>query len=117
MPYVDIEDLGDKGVTMLETICQNMEGFTKKQLNAAILARKAQAMVGHPPDEKFKQMVSRGNLKNCKVSVQDITNAHTIFGHKCSRLKEGAVRKSPSGWSLSTARYQKISMCFTVLLL
>jgi len=95
MPYIDLEDLGDEGVMMLETVRKNMEGFTKRQLDKAVLARKAQAMVAHPPDEKFKQMVSRGSLKNCKVQIQDISNARSIFGHNRSRLKGGTVRKKP----------------------
>ena len=60
---------------MLGTVRKNFEGFTKKQVKKAILARKAQAMVAHPPDEKFKQMVSYESLRNCNVKVDDITNA------------------------------------------
>ena len=37
-------------------------------------------MVGHPPDEKFKQLVRSQSLKNCLAKVNDITNARTIFG-------------------------------------
>ena len=61
---------------MLETVRKNFEGYTKKQVENAILARKIQAMVAHTPDQKFKDMVSHKILSNCRVRVDDINNAH-----------------------------------------
>ena len=94
MPYIDLRE-HQEGVIMLETVRKNFEGYTKRQVKKAILAREAQAMVAHPPDEKFKQMVSHENLRNCDVKVKDITNAHAIFGANRSRLKGGTVRQRP----------------------
>ena len=59
------------------------------------LAREAQAMIGHPLDEKFKQIASHENLRNYHVKIEDITNAHAIFGPNRSRLKGGTVRQKP----------------------
>ena len=78
MLYIDLRE-SRAGVIMLETLQKNFEGFTKKQVKKAILAREAQAMVAHPPDEKFKQMVSHESLRNCSVKVDDITNAQIFF--------------------------------------
>ena len=80
---------------MFETVRNNFEGYTKRQVKKAILAREAQAMVAHPTDEKFKQMVSHENLKNCDVRVEHITDAHAIVGHNRSRLKGGTVSQKP----------------------
>ena len=80
---------------MLETVQKNFEGYTKREVKKAILAREAQAMVAHPPDDKFKQMVSHENLRNCSVKVKDITNARALFGLNRSRLKGGTVRQNP----------------------
>ena len=85
----------ENGIIMLETVRENFGGYTKKQVEKAILARKAQTMVGHPPDEKFKQMVSHGNLSNCNVTVEDATNARALFGPNRSRLKGGTVMQKP----------------------
>ena len=63
MPYIDLRE-HPEGFQMLETVCQNYEGFMKTQVQKAILARKTQAMVAHPTDKEFKQMVSSGLLKN-----------------------------------------------------
>ena len=52
-------------------------------------------MVSHPPDEKFKDMVSHKSLSNCSVKVDDITNAHAIFGTNCYILKGATVRQKP----------------------
>ena len=55
-------------------------------------------MVGHPPDTKFKQLVIPQSLENCRVKVNDITNARAIFGiylpgsgGRTTRLKPGRV--------------------------
>ena len=94
MPYIDLRE-HQEGVIMIETVRKNFEGYTKRQVKKAILAREAQAMVAHPTDEKFKQMVSHEKLKNCNVRVEHITDAHAIFGHNRSRLKGGTVRQKP----------------------
>ena len=94
MPYIDMRE-HQEGVTMLETVRKNFEGYKKKQVENAILARKMQAMVAHPPDEKFKDMVSHKSLSNFRVRVYDITNAHAIFGPNRSRLKGATVRQKP----------------------
>ena len=54
-----------------------------------------QAVVAHPPDDKFKDMVSHKSLSNCRVRVDDITNTHSIFGPNRSRFKGVTVRQKP----------------------
>ena len=80
---------------MIETDRNNFEGYTKKQVENAILARKMQAMVARTPEEKFKDMVRHKILSNCRIKVDDITNAHAIFGPNRSILKGATVRQKP----------------------
>ena len=94
MPCIDMRE-HQEGVAMLETVRKNFEGYTKKQVENVILVRKMQAMVAHPPDDKFKDMVRHESLPNCRVRVDEITNAHTIFGPNRSRLKGATVRYKP----------------------
>ena len=94
MPYIDIRE-HQEGVAMLETVQKNFEGYTKKQVENATLARKMQAMLAHPPYEKFKDTVSHKSLSNCRVRVDDITNAHAIFIPNHSILKGAKVRQKP----------------------
>ena len=51
---------------------------TRRQIEKVILTRKAQAMLGHLPDNKFKQLVNSTSVKHCKVKVNDVTNALAI---------------------------------------
>ena len=78
MPYIGMLE-HKEAFALVQTVCKNFEGYTKRQAKQAILVRKAQAMVGHPTDDKFKHMVSSKSTTNCRVNVNDVTNAHTIF--------------------------------------
>ena len=79
----------------IKTVRRNFEGWTKREIQDAVSAREAQAMVGHPPDEKFKQLVSSKSLKNCRVKVNDITNARAIFGPYLPGLGGRTTRRKP----------------------
>ena len=59
MPYIDLRE-ENTGLTMIQTICQNFEGFTGREVLQAKLAREVQSQIGHPPDEKFKQIIRAG---------------------------------------------------------
>ena len=63
----------------------------------AISARKAQAMIGIPFEEEFKDQVRKKfiALKSIPVIYAIITNAHTIFGTNLSGVRRGggAVRQ------------------------
>ncbi len=43
---------------MLKNYKKNFKGFTNKQVEKAILAQNTQAMMAHPSDNQFKQVVS-----------------------------------------------------------
>ena len=72
MPYVDLNDVTTAFASemfananidalqerKIETVRKNMEGFSRKEVKGATLARIAQSKVAHPPDSKFKLMVS-----------------------------------------------------------
>ena len=75
---------------MIETVQNNFEGVTKKQLDKAILARVLQRRIGHPPGERYKEIVSLH--PNCPVSVTDINNARLIFGPNISGLRRRTTR-------------------------
>ena len=89
MPYIDIRE-HHQGISMIETVQKNFEGVTKKQLNKAIMARVLQRRIGHPPEERYKEIVSLH--AKCPVSITDITNARAIFGRNRSGLRGRTVR-------------------------
>ena len=55
MPFIDLRKQ-QKGWAMIETMRRNYEKFTQKEIEKATLARKVQARIGNPPDERFRQI-------------------------------------------------------------
>ena len=96
MPYVDLHD-HKEGLVMIETAEKNFEGFTKREIEKAILARKVQSRIGHPPDGRFKEIVSlsENGLKNCPIDVSNIDVSNAIFGPNRAGLKGRTTRKKP----------------------
>ena len=109
MPYVDLNDVTTAFASIffananidalqerkIETIRKNMEGFSRKEVKGAHLARIAQSMVAHPPDSKFKLMVSLPSLKKFPVTVNDLTNARAIFAPDQPGLAGRSTRQKP----------------------
>ena len=72
MPYVDLNDVttafasemfANANIEALQeckikTIRKNMEGFSRKEVKGAHLARIVQSKVAHPPESKLKLMVT-----------------------------------------------------------
>ena len=61
-PYLDMRDLKSDGVAMaqmVETVRGNVEGFTKRELAKANLARKAQAVLAIPSETEFIKMQAK----------------------------------------------------------
>ena len=77
MPYIDmIKNL--QAVSMLQTTRINYEGYMKKEIESAILARKVQARVGHPSDAELKKWC----LKNSwKISPLNLSRSLTQMIH------------------------------------
>ena len=81
MPYIDVDGITKAFASetfahanieafqekTIQTVRKNMEEFSRKAIKRAILARAAQSNVAHPPNSKFKLMVSSPSLKNCTV--------------------------------------------------
>ena len=64
---------------MLQTVRQNYEGYTKREVEEAKQARKTQAMMAHPTDVVFTEMVRNKVIKNSPVKPIHATNAIRIY--------------------------------------
>ena len=73
-----------------------MKDYSCREVKGAIADRKAQIMLAHPPDTKFKQLVNSDSIKNCKVTAQDISNSRVIFGPDLPGLQGRTTRKKPT---------------------
>ncbi len=90
-PYIDMQSMD--AVAMIQTVCQRYEGFTKRKVQDANAARKAQAMTGHPTDAQFLKLVRNNSIKNCPVKPDHITNAHSIFGPSITGVRGRTTRQ------------------------
>ncbi len=95
---VQQEHVAETGVEVLhvQTVRGNYEGHTKKDVLQAMEARRAQAMIGNPSKGDFKEMVSGNLIKNCPLTTNNITNAHTIFGPDLASIRGKTVRRTPA---------------------
>ena len=91
MPYIDMRNPSET-FEMVQTVQNNFEEYTKKQVEKSILDRKFQVMIGHPTKDKFKQIVIFNLLTNFPVGF----NAHTIFSPQRSGIWGGTVIKNRS---------------------
>ncbi len=81
-----------QSVEKIETVRHNYKGFTKRDVKKAVLARKAQAMVGSPSERHFAELVSENSIP---VTCSDLTNARAIFGPDLSGVQGKTVRQKP----------------------
>ncbi len=93
-------DLKDKSPTdialmLVNTVADNYEGYTKREVLKAHEARRLQRMIGCPSDRDFTGMVRERLLANCPVATSDVQNAHTIFGPDLAGLRGKTVRRKP----------------------
>jgi hypothetical protein len=82
-------------VLHVQTVRSNYEGHTKRDVLQAKEAQRAQAMIGNPSKGDFKGMVSGNLIKNCPVTMTDITNARKIFGPDLASIRGKTVQWTP----------------------
>src|SRR5210317_875477 len=84
-----------KQINAVQQVDENMEGFSRNEVEKAKQARKLYHMVGAPTIENFKMMITGNMIKNCPMSVADVEVSKKIWGKDISRLKGTTVRKTP----------------------
>ena len=52
-------------------------------------------MIEHLSNKHYKQIVSRNDLKNCPIGVDDVKNAKVIFGPYRLGLRGWSTRQTP----------------------
>ena len=61
---------------MIETVRKNFGSYAKKDIEKAKLSHTVQSMIGHPSNKHYAQIVSRNDLKNCPVCVDNVKKKH-----------------------------------------
>jgi hypothetical protein len=88
-------DTNHRQLTMVSTVAQQSEGFSKKQIAQAKTARDFQTKVGHPSTQDLKSVIQLHLIANCPVTTEDVDRAETIFGPSLPILKGKTTRQSP----------------------
>ena len=82
-------------VTLLQTVADNMLGFSKREVKRAIRARKLIQTMMYPSIEDARKAIQMGAIKNCPVTLKDIANMKAIFGKDPAALKGKTRRQKP----------------------
>ena len=72
---------------------KNYEGFTKRDVKRAVLAREAAGLIGHPSERDLKYLVSI-NLNDFPVTTPDVNNAKKSFGPILGGTRVKTVRQN-----------------------
>jgi hypothetical protein len=92
-PYINMQSKA--AMAIIQMVRQQYEGFTKREVQDAITARKAQAMTGHPTNAQFLEMVKNNTLKNCPIKPEHISSACSIFGPSIAGVCGKNIRRKP----------------------
>ena len=82
-------------IILVQTVLQEMEGFTKREIKKAKTARRLYILLGRPSYRDFGNIVKWGLLKNCPVTFQDVVNSWKIFGQDLGAVRGKTVRQQP----------------------
>ncbi len=86
----------ETGVSFVQTVQGNYEGFTKHEVVQAKEARRAQAMLENPSKKDYKGVVSNNLIASCPITLSGVTNARTIFGPDLAGIRGKTVQRTPA---------------------
>ena len=87
-------DMKDHDLVLSNTVEQNLEGISQRELSGGSESRQALAMFSYPSQKRFEHMVF--TIKNCPVAIEDVHNANTIYGCDVTTLKGQKKTNKPS---------------------
>ncbi len=79
----------------VNTVRDNFDGFTKKQIQHPQEARRLMLMTGVPLEWNFQSMVCLNQLKNCPIMHDDVKITHAIYGCDLANTRGKMVRRKP----------------------
>lgn len=82
-------------IDVITTVKNNMQHFTKKDINKAIEARRTQQIIGWPSQSSYLKIIEKNHLNNTDITCDDVLRAEYIFGTPVPLLK-GKMTRPPS---------------------
>ena len=90
------KSLKEKGSSnLVTTLSENWKGYTHRQYDRAMTARKLYHIIGMLTVENFKALLCMNAIQNCPVTVEDVKIAERIFRPDMSSLKGKSMRRKP----------------------
>ena len=80
---------------LLQTVKENKQFYTNRQIARANLARKLYHNIGTPSIADFKAIIRMNAISNCPITIEDINIAEHIYGKDIGSLKGKTVRSKP----------------------
>ena len=84
-----------EAIVMIQTVKNNMQGFTSRETKGANEARRLYRIVGRPSQANFRNIIQFNLLHNCPVTLDDVDNAIAIYGIDIRFVKGKTVRRQP----------------------
>ena len=81
---------------LLETVEDNMDHYTPRQIERAKVARALYQSLGTPTTKDYKAIIRMNAIKNCPVTMEDIDIAEAIYGKDIGNIKGKTVRNRPT---------------------
>ena len=91
----EITEMMDK-ILLVQTVQENFEGYTKREILQAKGACQAQARIGSPSEKDYKGMVSSNMIKNWPITMSNVTNTRNIFGPDLASIQGKMVLRTPA---------------------
>ena len=79
----------------LQTVHNNSQLYTKKEIKGARNARTLQAQIGWPSTTQFLSILASNSIRNCSVTIDDVNRALHIFGPPVPLLQGKMTRGHP----------------------
>jgi hypothetical protein len=100
MPFLNLKEVEAEVALCLiqdtiQTVWNNLEGFTKHEVEEANTACKAQGMMGHPMDHEFLGMVRSNMISNCSITKNLVKNTYLIIGPDLIGVKGKNSEETP----------------------
>ena len=93
-----IKEMAEKNaneVSHVQTVKENRKGFSQREYERAVEARRLMHTVGAPTAEELKSVLRQNVIANCPVRAVDVDNAEKIFGPDVAALKGKSTRPKP----------------------
>jgi hypothetical protein len=86
----------ETAMNLVQTVQENYEGYTKREVLKAKEARQEQAMIGNPSEGDYRGLVNSNMISNCLIAPTNITNACAIFGPDLASVWRKTVCWTPA---------------------